>query len=431
MKKDGSLKIVAAAVIAHALEFYDFTIYAVFAIKIGELFFPNSSPFAQILSSLAVFAVGFIMRPVGGALFGHIGDRLGRRTSLIICVGGMAIITFIVGILPDYAAIGVAAPIILVVCRLIQGLCVGGEGAGASIFVLEHLQGIRPGLIGGIVNSALTLGILLAIMVGMLLNSYFGVDSHAWRYAFMIGGLLGFASLYLMLSVSETPVFEKAKANKTLAELPLKDVFKNNKKGVFLTIAVGGLTGASGYFIMTYLNIFFKTVMLYDANTALYYTAIGNLFLVIFLPLMGAVSDRLGYSRTIALGAFIVLFASTPIFQMLCSHNDNTIYLGICLLALLVSTIYAPLYPFMLKLFTPEQRYSGIACCLNIGIAMFGGTCSMACLWLINFTNSEYAAAYYWNFVSVMFLIALAVTKPKEIVSFIMPGLKEKESTQN
>jgi MFS transporter, MHS family, proline/betaine transporter len=423
-KKQSSFKVVLAAITGHALEFYDFTIYAVFAVKIGELFFPNSSEFAQILSSLAVFAVGFIMRPVGGVFFGHIGDKFGRRRALIIAVSGMASITFLVGLLPDYNSIGIAAPIILVICRLIQGLCVGGEGAGASIFVLEHLQGIRPGLVGGIVNAALTLGILLAILVGMFMNSYFGIDSNGWRYAFMLGGVFGMGSLYLLLSVSETPIFEQMKAKKQIVELPIKEVFRTNLKNVVLTIAVGGLTGASGYFVMTYLNVFFKAVMMYDANTALYYTAIGNLGLVVFLPLMGALSDRLGYTKTIALGCVIVLFASTPIFQLLCSSEVNKIYFGIIALSALVSVIYAPLYPFMLGLFTPEQRYSGIACSLNIGIALFGGTCSMVCLWLINSTQESFAAAYYWNFVSVMFLVTLTLTKPRKVIGYFIPSYK-------
>ncbi len=424
MKNNSSLKVVLAAITGHALEFYDFTIYAVFALKIGELFFPNSSEFAQILSSLAVFAVGFIMRPVGGVVFGHIGDKYGRRRALIIAVSGMAVITFLVGLLPDYNSIGIAAPILLVVFRLIQGLCVGGEGAGASIFVLEHMKGLKPGLVGGIVNAALTLGILLAILVGMFMNSYFGVDSNGWRYAFMLGGVFGMGSLYLLLSVSETPVFEEMKASKKIVELPIREVFRTNLKNVILTVAVGGLTGASGYFVMTYLNVFFKTVMMVDANTALYYTALGNLGLIIFLPVMGALSDRLGYTKTISLGCVMVLFSSTAIFQMLCSSEANTVYSGILLLSALVSVIYAPLYPFMLGLFTPEQRYSGIACCLNLGIAIFGGTCSMICLWLINKTQEPFAAAYYWNFVSAMFLIALAAIKPRKVIGYFIPSYK-------
>ena len=412
--KNSTFRIVMAAVIGHVLEFYDFAIYAVFAVKIGQLFFPSSSDFAQILSSLAVFAVGFFMRPLGGVLFGHIGDKYGRRTSLTISVIGMAIATFCIGFMPTYEtvesslpALGFIAPFLLVLCRLIQGLCVGGEGAGASIFVLEHLHGFKPGFVGGIVNSALTLGILLAIMMGKILVHYLGEHGDAWRYAFMIGGLLGIVGLYLRITIDETPVFKEMQEKGQIVEIPIKEVFTHNWRNVLLTIAVGGVTGASGYFIMAYMNTFFHTVMSYSLELSLYYSAIGNILLVILLPLMGLVSDRYGYAKTIAVCCVIVLFVSVPLFSLLASDNEPLIYLSIFGIAILVAGIYAPLYPFMLNLFTPEQRYSGIACSLNIGIAMFGGTCTMICLALIKYTNIIYSPAFYWDFVAVMFLGAL------------------------
>lgn len=426
--KKNTVKIISAAIIGHILEFYDFTIYAVFAVKIGSLFFPNSSEFAQILSSLAVFAVGFFMRPVGGLVFGHIGDRYGRRKALTISVLGMACVTFAMGFMPDYAAIGIAAPILLVACRLLQGLCVGGEGAGASIFVLEHLHGIRPGLVGGIVNAALTAGILLAIFTGMFLNNYLGVDSNAWRFAFVLGGFLGIAGLYLRLTVAETPVFEKMQNEERILEAPIREVFRKNFKNAILTVAVGGLTGASGYLIMTYLNVFFKSIMAYDANTALYYAALGNFLLIIFLPIGGILADRIGYSRTILIGSLLIFFVSIPIFSMLASNNPFEIHLGIIGLAAIVGTIYAPLYPFMLAMFTPEQRYSGIACCLNIGIALMGGTCSMICLWLIEKTGQLYATAYYWNFVSAVFLVTLYLVRPNEFFGYFLPHSKSRKT---
>jgi len=166
-----TLKIVAAAMVGHILEFFDFTIYAVFAVELGKSFFPAESEFSQILASLMVLSVGFFMRPLGGLLFGHIGDKFGRKVSLIICVVGMALATFLMSIMPTYEEIGLAATLILVSLRLVQGICVGGEGAGSSVFVLEHLNKLKPGLIGGIVNAALTIGILLAILTGLVLNT--------------------------------------------------------------------------------------------------------------------------------------------------------------------------------------------------------------------------------------------------------------------
>lgn len=418
MRKEnsGTFKIIFAAITGLILEFYDFTIYAVFAVKIGERFFPNASEFAQILSTLAVLAVGFFMRPVGGALFGHIGDKHGRRLALIISVIGMATITLGIGLMPDYYSIGILAPILLVVLRMLQGLCVGGEGAGASIFVLEHLHKIKPGLVGGIMNAALTFGILLAILTGMALNSYFGADSEAWRYAFFIGAAMGLVGLYLRLSIDETPIFKEILAKKKVMNAPLKEVFKTNMRGVILTIAAGAITSVSAYVIMTFLGVYFKSVMFYPDNTALYYGAFGNLLLVIFLPLMGMVSDKIGYTRSMVISSILLCALSIPLFKMLSSNNEVSIYTSIIILSIIVSLNYAPLYPFMLKLFSPEQRYSGIACCLNVGIATFGGSSNMIYVALIKYTGVLYAPAYYISAIAALFVITIMLVKPKRVI---------------
>ncbi len=412
-------KVVLAAMVGHILEFYNFTIYAVFAVKLGELFFPSASELAQILSSLGVIAVGFVMRPVGGILFGHIGDRYGRRIALTLAVVGTAAVTFSIGILPDYNAIGIAAPILLVIFMLMLGLCVGGEGAGASIFVLEHMQNLSPGLIGGIVNAALTMGILLAVVTGLIINSMFPGSSDAWRYAFYLGGLLGIIGLYLRLSVSETPEFEKLRQENKIVSLPIRDVFVHNWRNVILTIAVGGLTGVSGYMVMTFINIFFNTIMHYDATTSLFYGVIGNLLLIGFLPLMGLISDRVGYSRTMLLSAMLVVMFSIPLFILLTTGNTTAIIAGIFGITLLAAGIYAPLYPFMLGLFTPEQRYSGIACSLNIGIAMFGGSSSVICVALAKYTGINYMPALYWSMVCIVFFTAFACIRKTEFKRII------------
>lgn len=402
-----NIKIVTAAMIGHILEFFDFTIYAVFAAELGAIFFPMESEFAQLLSSLAVLAVGFFMRPIGGAVFGHIGDKFGRRTALTISVVGMAFATLLIALLPTYKDVGIIAAVMLVSLRLIQGLCVGGEGAGASIFVLEHLQKVKPGLIGGIVNSALTIGILLAIFTGLILHNTMEGNPDLWRYAFVIGGVMGIAGLYLRLTVEETPVFEAMQQKHQILELPIKTVFTKNFKSVLLTIAVGGLTGCSGYLVMTFVDIFYKSVMALPPKESLVYAVYANILLIVFLPLAGIFSDKIGYAKTISYGSFIAICTSTPIFMLMGSDSQFFAYSGITMLSAVVSIIYAPLYPFMLNLFTPEQRYSGIACSLNIGIALFGGTSSMICLSLVKATGLSYAPAFYWSAMSAMFLIAI------------------------
>lgn len=412
-RESSNIRIVTAAMVGHILEFFDFTIYAVFATEIGKVFFPSESHFAQLLASLAVLAIGFFSRPIGGVLFGHIGDKFGRRTALTISILGMAAATFIMALLPTYSSIGILAPILLVILRLTQGLCIGGEGAGASIFVLEHLSKLKPGLIGGIVNSALTIGILLAISTGLVLNNIMPGEANLWRYAFAIGGAMGLIGLYTRLCVEETPVFTEMKASGRVLKIPIKEVMANNFKSVILTVMVGGLTGCSAYMVMTFIDIFYKSVMGMPAQESLKLAVYGNILLIIFLPIVGLVSDKVGYVRTICIGALLSIVLSTPIFMMMASYDPLVNYFAITLLSLLASIIYAPLYPFMLKLFTPEQRYSGIACSLNVGIALFGGTSSMFCLSLVELTGLTYAPAFYISFVSLMFLVTVLALKSR------------------
>lgn len=418
-KAPSKLKIVSAAIIGHALEFYDFTIYAVFAVTLGKLFFPNSSELAQILSSMGVFAAGFLMRPLGGILFGHIGDKFGRRTSLTLSVLLMAILTFIIGILPDYHSIGIAAPAVLVIIRLLQGLCVGGEGVGASVFVLEHLNKVKPGLVGGIVNSALTVGILLAIITGWFLTNFFGENSDAWRYAFILGGLLGIIGLYIRLTVDETPEFEEVKRQNKIESLPIAAVFKTNLPAVILTMAIGAFTSTSNYMIMSYLNVFYKTVMKYDASTALAYSILGNALLVVTLIVGGMLSDRIGYARQTAIGAVLAIVASPILLLTMGDPNPYIACFGIFLFAVQGGLIYAPLYGTITRLFPAEQRYSGIACSLNIGIAAFGGPSSMIALWLVNHFGTITAPSLFISLTAVLYLAALVYTKNVNLIKLL------------
>jgi len=180
-----------SAISGNVLEYYDFTVYAVFSLAIGQAFFPSGSQVIQTLSSLSVFAVGFIMRPIGGIIFGFIADKYGRRVSLIISMLGMTMTTFTIGLIPGYSDIGYGAPILLVMMRLIQGLCISGEGAGAAIFILEHYQNLRPGFTAGIVHASNIAGTLLASFVGIILEQLFPELEFAWRFAFILGGIMG------------------------------------------------------------------------------------------------------------------------------------------------------------------------------------------------------------------------------------------------
>jgi MHS family proline/betaine transporter-like MFS transporter len=218
-------KIVGPAIVGNIVEYYDFGLFAVYAHTIGALFFPASDPFMQTLLAFGTFAVGFFMRPLGGVVFGYIGDKLGRKVSLTISILGMALCTFLIGILPTYHHIGIAAPFLLLIIRLFQGLCVGGEGAGVAIFVLEHTEGYRPGFMGSIVMASNMVGTLLAVFVGIFINHFCHVGD-CWRYAFILGGLTGLIGLYLRYQLNETPGFvarKKSLYSSTLSSMQYRN----------------------------------------------------------------------------------------------------------------------------------------------------------------------------------------------------------------
>ncbi|MDG1436591.1 MAG: MFS transporter, partial [Rickettsiaceae bacterium] len=287
-----------SAISGNILEYYDFTVYAVFSIAIGKAFFPSHSEIAQLLLSLAVFASGFIMRPVGGIVFGYIADRHGRRISLITSMLGMTITTFTMGLVPTYAEIGYFAPMVLVVMRLIQGLCISGEGAGAAIFILESYQNLRPGFTAGVVHASNLAGTLLATLVGILFATFHNVE-FAWRLAFMLGGIMGIIGFYFRLRVAETPIFIMLAEKKKTLKSPFLQVMQTAKKAMFITFCLGACSSSVVYLVKSYVTIYQCNVLHFDDITSRAYLAYATIILMISMPLSGYISDRIGRFKTI------------------------------------------------------------------------------------------------------------------------------------
>jgi len=306
-----------SAISGNILEYYDFTVYAVFAITIGNVFFPGESEFMKILYSLMTFAVGFVFRPIGGIIFGYIADKHGRRVSLIISMIGMTVPTFIIGLIPTFNEIGYCAPVALVTMRMIQGLCISGEGAGAAIFLLEHYQNLRPGFTAGIVHASNIAGTLLATLVGVTMSYFFPNFDLAWRFAFILGGVMGLVGFYLRLRVSETPIFiALAKKKKTL-KAPFLHVLKTSKTSIIVTIALGGCASSIVYLIKTYINIYYCNVLHYSEVTTRLYIAYASIIMMISMPISGHFADSIGRFRMITLAAIAVFVFVLPCFLLL------------------------------------------------------------------------------------------------------------------
>ncbi len=396
-----------SAVSGNVLEYYDFTVYAVFSLTIGKVFFPESSHSAQILSSLAVFAVGFVTRPIGGIIFGYIADRYGRRVSLITSMIGMTVPTFIIGLIPAYSEIGYYAPIILVIMRMLQGLCISGEGAGAAIFILEHYENLRPGFTAGVVHSSNIAGTLLATLVSIILSMVIPDVEFAWRLAFLLGGVMGLVGFYFRLRVSETPIFTMLAEKKKTLKAPFFHVIKTAKKSMFITFCLGACASSVVYLVKTYINIFHCDVLGFDDITAKSYLAYSAVVMMITMPISGYISDHIGRFKMIVIAASAVVILALPCFMLISCEDMLRQLIALTILAMLGGSLGGTAYIFIISLFTPEQRFSGVAFSYNLGIALCGGTSAAISRWLLEATGLYYAPAFYIMLTSSVFLIVV------------------------
>ena len=414
-----------SAISGNILEYYDFTAYAVFSLAIADAFFPGGSQYTKVLLSLSVFAVGFVTRPIGGILFGYIADKHGRRVSLIISMLGMTLPTLIIGLIPSFYEIGYFAPATLVAMRLLQGLCISGEGAGAAIFLLEHYQNLRPGFTAGVVHASNIAGTLLATLVGIVLDYFFYDIDFAWRFAFILGGMMGLIGFYLRLRVSETPIFILLAEKKKTLKVPFIHVLKTAKVSMIVTVALGACASSVVYLVKTYINIYHCDVLHYDGTTAKLYLAYMSIIMMICMPISGHFADSIGRFRMIRLAAFAVFVFALPCFSLLSREGVWQQITALTILAILGGSIAGTAYIFIISLFTPEQRFSGVAFSYNLGIAMCGGTSAAIARWLLETTGQYYAPAYYIMFTSSVFLLVTFLMR-YEIRELLDVNLKNK-----
>lgn len=414
-----------SAISGNVLEYYDFTVYAVFSLAIGQAFFPSGSQVIQTLSSLSVFAVGFIMRPIGGIIFGYIADKYGRRVSLIISMLGMTMTTFTIGLIPGYSDIGYGAPILLVMMRLIQGLCISGEGAGAAIFILEHYQNLRPGFTAGIVHASNIAGTLLASFVGIILEQLFPELEFAWRFAFILGGIMGIIGFYFRLRVSETPIFEMLAEKKRTLKMPFMHVIRSSWPAMLITCCLGGSASSLVYIIKTYINIFYYEVLGFDKTIALIYLSYSSVIMMLTMPLSGYISDHIGRFKMIIIASITIVIAATPAFMLLASLEIWKQIVALTTIAMLGGFIAGTAYIFIISLFSAEERFTGVAFSYNLGVALFGGTSAVISRWLVEVTHLYHAPAFYVMITSLLFL-AMAYSMKKTIIRLIDTNLKPK-----
>jgi MHS family proline/betaine transporter-like MFS transporter len=405
-----SREAVIAGVIGNTLEWYDFAVYGYFVSTISKLFFPGSDPIASMLATYAVFGVGFVMRPVGSILFGVYGDRHGRRKALSAVIFLMAISTLAIGLLPTYDQVGVLAPILLVVARLVQGLSAGGEWGGSTAYIVEYAPEGRRGFIGSWQQFSVGSGFLLGSLSGTVLSftlSPEALTSWGWRVPFLFGIVVGGVGAYLRWRLADTPKYIEIEEHHAVAEAPLAEALKQYPRETATAFGITLHNTVAYYISLIYMTGYLINVGKLPQPTA---QLIGTVCLAIFvtlIPFTGMLSDRLGRRPQLMVSCIGFALLGYPFFLMGSSGSANLAFLAQLLMVAFLS-LYAGACPAAYaELFPTRVRYTALSIGYNIAVAVFGGFAPFIATWLIQKTGNPLAPAFYVITAAVVTLIIL------------------------
>ena len=391
MEQGNTRRVIAAGAIGNVLEWYDFAVYGYFAAAIGRAFFPSEDPVAQVLSAFGIFAVGFLMRPIGGAVIGAIGDRLGRRAALTFSVAAMAVPTFLVGVLPDYQTLGIAAPILLTLLRMVQGLSVGGEYTTSIIFIIEQSPPNRRAFVGALGCCGAVGGILLGSATGALLASVMSeqaLESWGWRLPFLLGLLVGIAGVVLRRHVHEAP--RKVPATRS----PLLDTVRNHGPLLARLAALSVFNSVGFYLMFVYIVSWLQFADNIAPATAL---AINSTSMAVMLPVMvamGWLSDRYGRRPVMLSAAALGFVGALPFFWLMHQGQSELVLLGQLGFVLSVGAFIGGQPALMVESVPAAIRCTAIALGYNVTLGILGGFSPLVATWLVHRTDNDYSPAF-------------------------------------
>jgi MHS family proline/betaine transporter-like MFS transporter len=386
---------IVAAGIGNVLEYYDFGIYGFLATVIARKFFPGTDPTAALLATFAAFGVGFLARPVGGIVLGRLGDIAGRKSALILTIVLMAVGTAGIGLIPEYAAVGVVAPVLLVLCRILQGLSAGGEWGNATAFIVEWSPDGKRGYLGSYSQASVVGGVLMASGVAALMNSLFpaaAIDAWAWRLPFLLGAVLLPIGLWLRIGIEETPRFRAEQAGHKSGLADLGTPFGMMAKAFGFTI----LWTVAYYVMLTYLPTFTQKYAGLSPSEALWSNTVALAVLAAAIPLMGALSDRIGRKPLLLFCCLGFVVLSYPGFLLMLSglpaYGVALVQIGF---NLVIATFSGPGPAALVELFPTRSRTSLMSVSYALAVAIFGGFAPFIATWLIQKTGTPIAPTFY------------------------------------
>ncbi len=392
-----------ASVVGTSIEWYDFFLYGTAAaIVFPAVFFPKSSPYAGTLASFATYAVGFAARPVGAAIFGHWGDRIGRKATLIITLLMMGLASALVGVLPGTATIGIAAPILLVVLRLLQGLAVGGEWSGSVLLSMEWGKQRRRGLMASWPQMGVPIGLLLGTgaMTAIALSYPDAFKAWAWRIPFLASLLLVAIGLWVRLKVLETPLFAQLVEKRTVAKVPVVEVIRRYPKEIVLSALLRMSEQAPFYLYTAFALAYIKDHLHQTEGLGLAAVTVGGALELFLIPVFGNLSDRLGRRRVYATGAILTGVVAFPFFVLLNSGAAGLIILGVALIAIPHAIQYGPQSSYIAENFPTGLAYAGSGLGYQAASLIAGGPAPLLATWML--------VSFGWQAISV-YIIACAI----------------------
>ncbi|MBT6203927.1 MAG: MFS transporter [Rhodospirillaceae bacterium] len=404
-----------AGVIGNVLEWYDFAVYGFFAVTIGKHFFPTDDPAVSVVLSFGVFAVGFLARPVGALIFGHLGDVIGRRRVLMISILMMAIPTFLIGVMPTYDTLGVFAPIILILLRLAQGASVGGELTGSVTFMLEEMSDKKTrGLAGSWSFSGAVAGVLLGSAVGTLVVSVLDADQVAawgWRLPFLAGVVIAICGFMLRRGLEHEKPPAAAEGR---SPIPLFDALREHPRDMLCAVGITAFTATGFYLMFVYITTYLTGVVGETEAFAFEMNTINMMILVVMIPVWGWLSGKIGIQKVLVGSSLVGIVASIPLFTLMDHQHHIMEFLGQFGMVMIIAPFQSCFATRMAFLFPKDLRMSAFSVTYNIGLAVFGGAAPAAAAYLIEQQVGGLSPAYLLTGAAVISFISLLAARRDE-----------------
>ncbi|GAB7126578.1 MFS transporter [Silvimonas sp. JCM 19000] len=397
-----------------ALEFYDFVVFVFFAAVIGGLFFPAAMPdWLKLLQTFGIFAAGYLARPLGGIIIAHFGDKLGRKRMFTLSIFMMALPTLFMGLLPTYATLGVMAPILLLILRVLQGAAIGGEVPGAWVFVSEHVPPTRTGLAVGSLTAGLTFGILLGALIATVINTHFSkaeIADYAWRIPFILGGVFGLVAVYLRRFLEETPIFKELHQRKELArDLPLGQIVKNHIGGTIQAMLLTWVLSAAIVVVILFTPTWLQKVHGIAPALSLQANSLATLCLTLGCVVFGMAADKFGGRITLAVGSLGLLITSYMFYFSL-PAAPATLMVNYALAGFFVGVVGVVPY-LIVRAYPAAIRFSGVSFSYNVAYAIFGGLTPVALTWWMK--QDAQAPAHYVGALCLLGLVLALAPQPR------------------